>query len=76
MPDQDSAASRAAVGVDQRFSNCATGRVEEMIIDHDGALDLAARTGLTAYDASHLWLARQLGAELVTLDRRLERATS
>jgi predicted nucleic acid-binding protein len=47
-----------------------------MIIDHDGALDLAARTGLTAYDASHLWLARQLGAELVTLDRRLERATS
>jgi predicted nucleic acid-binding protein len=50
--------------------------VEEVAIDHDGALDLAARTGLTAYDASYLWLARQLGVELVTLDRRLERAAS
>jgi predicted nucleic acid-binding protein len=42
--------------------------VEEMAVDHDGSRDLAARTGLTAYDASYLWLARQLGAELVTLD--------
>jgi predicted nucleic acid-binding protein len=50
--------------------------VEEITIDHDGAVELAVRTGLTAYDASYLWLARQLGAELVTLDRRLERAAS
>ena len=48
--------------------------VEEMKVDHDGALDLAASTGLTAYDASYLWLTRQLGAELVTLDRQLARA--
>lgn len=48
--------------------------VEEMSVDHAAALALAAQTGLTAYDASYLWLARQLEAELVTLDRQLERA--
>ncbi|WP_158747302.1 type II toxin-antitoxin system VapC family toxin [Acidisphaera sp. L21] len=37
----------------------------------EDVLDLAVRTGLTAYDASYLWLARHLGAELVTLDKRL-----
>ncbi len=50
--------------------------VEEIAVDHDGALELAAATGLTAYDASYLWLARQLGAELVTLDRQLARAAA
>lgn len=48
--------------------------VEEVAVDHDGALELAATTGLTAYDASYLWLARQLGAELVTLDKQLAKA--
>ena len=46
-------------------------RIQEVAIDHDDALRLASATGLTAYDASYLWLARQLGAELVTLDRQL-----
>ena len=32
---------------------------------------VAKDTGLTAYDASYLWLARHLGAELVTLDTKL-----
>ena len=35
---------------------------------------LARETGLSAYDASYLWLAGSLGAELVTLDARLARA--
>jgi len=35
---------------------------------------VAERTGLTAYDAAYLWLADSLGAELVTLDQKLERA--
>ena len=48
--------------------------IEEMAIDHDQVVDLAAQIRLTSYDASYLWLARQLGAELVTLDRQLERA--
>lgn len=32
---------------------------------------LAEQTDLTAYDAAYLWLARLLGAPIVTLDRRL-----
>jgi Predicted nucleic acid-binding protein, contains PIN domain len=35
---------------------------------------LAEQAGLTAYDASYLWLARRLQAELVTLDGQLARA--
>ena len=35
---------------------------------------LAAATGLTAYDASYLWLALSRDIELVTLDRALARA--
>ena len=45
--------------------------VEEVATDHDAVLRLALATGLTAYDASYLWLSRHLGAELVTLDRQL-----
>ena len=50
--------------------------IEEMAVDHDGVIALAAETGLTAYDASYLWLARRLGAELVTLDAALLRAAT
>jgi predicted nucleic acid-binding protein len=50
--------------------------IEEVAVDHDGVLELAESTGLTAYDASYLWLARQLGAELVTLDRQLGRVAA
>ena len=48
--------------------------VEEIAVDHDAVVELAIATGLTAYDASYLWLAHQLGAELITLDRQLARA--
>lgn len=48
--------------------------IEDVAVDQDAALELAMQTGLTVYDASYLWLARQLGAELVTLDRQLARA--
>jgi predicted nucleic acid-binding protein len=48
--------------------------VEEVAVDHYAALELAAATGLTAYDASYLWLARRLGADLVTLDKQLAKA--
>lgn len=37
---------------------------------------LAAKAGLTAYDASYLWLARSRDIHLVTLDSALARATA
>jgi predicted nucleic acid-binding protein len=48
--------------------------VEEVAVDQDAALALSIETGLTAYDASYLWIARELGAELVTLDKALGKA--
>jgi predicted nucleic acid-binding protein len=36
-------------------------------------LVLASETGLTAYDAAYLWLARSRDVELVTLDKTLAR---
>jgi predicted nucleic acid-binding protein len=48
--------------------------VEEATVDHARVLELGLETGLTAYDASYLILARQLQVELVTLDKKLDRA--
>lgn len=45
-------------------------------VDPDGVLRLALTTGLTAYDASYLWLSRHLGVALVSLDRQLLRAAA
>lgn len=39
-------------------------------------MELAEREGLTVYDAAYLWLARTLGAELVTLDAELKAAAA
>ena len=50
--------------------------IEPLAIDQPAALRLAEQTGLTAYDASYLWLARSLEAELVTLDRKLQAAAA
>lgn len=50
--------------------------VETVGVDHAAVLDLAEATGLTAYDASYLWLARSLSAELVTLDSKLAAASA
>jgi predicted nucleic acid-binding protein len=41
---------------------------------NDAAIALAERTKLSLHDASYLWLAHALGAELVTLDDKLARA--
>jgi len=48
--------------------------IELCAVDIDGVTALALETGLTAYDASYLWLARHLGAGLVTLDGALAQA--
>jgi len=43
-------------------------------VDARDVVLLAHATGTTAYDASYLWLAASLGANLVTLDDRLAKA--
>jgi len=50
--------------------------IERMAIEYVDVVQmevvaLAERKDLTAYDASYLWLADRLGAELVTLDKCL-----
>jgi predicted nucleic acid-binding protein len=42
--------------------------IEILPVDHVSVFNLALATGLTAYNASYLLLARQQNAELVTLD--------
>jgi predicted nucleic acid-binding protein len=48
--------------------------VEAMDVDHLAVLALAERSGLSSYDACYLWLAQSIGAELVTLDHKLDAA--
>jgi predicted nucleic acid-binding protein len=43
-------------------------------VDARDVVLLAQAANLTAYDASYLWLAATLGADLVTLDKRLGKA--
>ena len=43
-------------------------------VDARDVVLLAQATGTTVYDASYLWLAGSLGADLVTLDDGLARA--
>jgi predicted nucleic acid-binding protein len=48
--------------------------IEYHAVDTEQTVQLAAQFGLTAYDASYLWLAKSLDAELVTLDEELAAA--
>lgn len=41
-------------------------------VDHNEVIHLARKSGLSAYDASYLWLALKLKAELITLDIKLK----
>ena len=43
-------------------------------VNHADVALIARATGLSTYDASYVWLAGWLGAELVTLDTRLAAA--
>jgi predicted nucleic acid-binding protein len=50
--------------------------IETVAVEYFEVLTTALETGLSVYDASYLWLSRHLSAELVTLDRALERAAA
>ena len=39
-------------------------------------VDLAEKTGLSAYDAAYLWVARETGSALATFDHKLALAAS
>jgi len=45
--------------------------IEVVEVNHLEVIELARETGLTSYDASYLWLALHLKAELITLDKKL-----
>lgn len=45
-------------------------------VDFGETVSLALKNDLTIYDASYLWLADHLGAELVTLDEKLGKAAA
>ena len=51
-------------------------QLREVGVVENRVIELAERAHLTYYDACYLWLARELGAELVTLDDRLSEAWS
>lgn len=48
--------------------------IEEVQVPADEMVGLAEDSGMTAYDAGYLWLARHLDAPLITLDGDLARA--
>jgi predicted nucleic acid-binding protein len=48
--------------------------IREVQAPAEGLVEIARETGLTAYDAAYLWLVREMGAHLVSLDRRLQEA--
>lgn len=48
--------------------------LRELPVSHADVVARAGQTGLTTYDASYLWLAESLDAELITLDEKLHRA--
>jgi len=51
-------------------------RIEWKDVNVTEVVLIAQATGLTTYDASYLWLAASLGADLVTLDKRLAAASA
>jgi predicted nucleic acid-binding protein len=70
---RDPASGGALLDAFDRFRRL---QIASLEVDHAAVIELANRAGLSSYDASYLWLARQLGAELVTLDARLEAAAT
>jgi len=61
-------------GFTQAFAMRTKLTVEEFAVNPDEVVRLALAVGLSAYDGAYLWLASQLGAELITLDHRLAKA--
>jgi predicted nucleic acid-binding protein len=48
--------------------------IEVIEVDQEQTVKIAIQTGLTTYDASYVWLAREVNGELITLDKVMLRA--
>jgi predicted nucleic acid-binding protein len=55
----------------QTFASFPDFGVHERDVHFAEAIQLAEAAPLSIYDASYLWLAREMGIQLVTLDKRL-----
>ena len=58
----------------EAFASLAEFGVRERDVDFAEAIQLAEAAQLSLYDASYLWLAGNMGVEIVTLDKRLGQA--
>lgn len=58
----------------EAFASLSEFGVRERDVDFVEAIELAQAAQLSLYDASYLWLAGNMNAELVTLDKRLGEA--
>jgi predicted nucleic acid-binding protein len=61
------------LGAYARFSRLG---VQQLEVNFAAVVLLAEATRLSAYDAAYVWLARALGVELVSLDRRVLQAAA
>ncbi|HEV3456499.1 MAG TPA: type II toxin-antitoxin system VapC family toxin [Thermoanaerobaculia bacterium] len=61
------------LGVPARFSRLGIRHLE---VNLAAVVLLAEATRLSAYDATYVWLARALGVELISLDRRVLQAAA
>ena len=59
-----------------RYASARSIRIVMHEVDAAAGIELGKRLHLSVYDASYLWLARFLNAELVTLDKKLARAAA
>jgi predicted nucleic acid-binding protein len=60
----------------EAFNNARRLDIEIVQVDHLEAIELALDMGITTYDASYLWLAREVRADLITLDETMRKAFS
>ena len=58
------------------FNNARRLDIEIVVVDHLAAVELALDKGITTYDASYLWLAWEVRADLITLDETMQKAFS
>ena len=61
---------------ERAFASLDDWKISYLDVEVQTVIDVAMEAGLSWYDASYLWLARELGVELVTLDQELDRAAA